>query len=395
MRRMRRLGRATGLAATLTGVGCWYYRPVVDDSTGPQFEGPNRRKQRFWPISARSLSDEAQEIPLLVSVGRALITPVVITLSRWFLMGAGRFRIEEDENYEAFLRAMLTRDESQALLTVSNHRSMFDDPPILSCLLPYRYAVQPRYLRVNVCSQEYCFSEALPTAVHAFFGTGKSMPIWRGGGINQKLLLDYSRHVAAGEWCHLFPEGGVWQDEFIGGRGGTSGQPLGRATCNRLKWGVGKVIAHAPVPPVVIPFFHAGMDTVLPMDPRSRKSVTAQLPLLNIVVPRLNLLGGHDVEVFFGPPVEFEDLIKAHEAKHGPLTKILPSDQQQRRQQRSINGGEGEEGEKEEGSFHSYWDSTPAERELYSAITRRLEAALLELNDKSNQRRRGRDGGVA
>ena len=394
MRRMKRLGRgAAGLATGLVGAGCWYYRPLVDDSTGPQFEGPNRRSHRYWPISARSLSDEAQEIPLLVSIGRALITPVVITLSRLFLMGAGRFRIEEDENYEAFLRAMLTRDENQALLTVSNHRSMFDDPPILSCLLPLRYAVQPRYLRVNVCSQEYCFSEALPTAVHAFFGTGKSLPIWRGGGINQKLLLDYSRHVAAGEWCHLFPEGGVWQDEYLGGRGGTTGLPLGPSPCNRLRWGAGKIIAHAPVHPVVVPFFHAGMDTVLPMDPRSRKSVTAKLPFFG-TVPRLNLLGGHDVEVLFGPPLAFSDLIEAHEAKHGPLVKVSPSDQQQRRRQRSLKGeGSGVAGgeEEEKQSFHSYWDSTPEERQLYRAITRRIERALLELNHKSNQRRRGRE----
>ena len=122
-------------------------------------------------------------------------------------------------------------------------------------------------------------------------------------------------------------------------------------------------------------------------------SVTAKLPFFG-TVPRLNLLGGHDVEVLFGPPLVFSDLIEAHEAKHGRLVKVSPSDQQQRRQQRSLKGeGSGVAGgeEEEEQSLHSYWDSTPEERELYCAITRRIEKALLELNHKSNQRRRGRE----
>jgi hypothetical protein len=80
--------------------------------------------------------------------------------------------------------------------------------------------------------------------------------------------------------------------------------------------------------------------------------------------------------------------------------KVSPSDQQQQQQrqqqrrQRSLKGeGRGVAGgeEEEEKCFHAYWDSTPEERNLYSAITRRLEGALLELNHKSNQRRRGRE----
>jgi hypothetical protein len=32
---------------------------------------------------------------------------------------------------------------------------------------------------------------------------------WLFLGVNQKLLLDYARLVAAGEWCHIYPEAGL------------------------------------------------------------------------------------------------------------------------------------------------------------------------------------------
>lgn len=35
----------------------------------------------------------------------------------------------------------------------------------------------------------------------------KVLPIERRAGPDQKLLLNFSRKLAAGEWCHIFPEG--------------------------------------------------------------------------------------------------------------------------------------------------------------------------------------------
>ena len=35
----------------------------------------------------------------------------------------------------------------------------------------------------------------------------KVLPIERGAGLDQKLLLNFSRKLAAGGWCHIFPEG--------------------------------------------------------------------------------------------------------------------------------------------------------------------------------------------
>jgi monolysocardiolipin acyltransferase len=53
---------------------------------------------------------------------------------------------------------------------------------------------------------------------------------------------------------------------FLSGRAGVRRRELGR-----LKWGVGKLIAHAPVTPVVIPLYHTGMQSVVPLHPISHK----------------------------------------------------------------------------------------------------------------------------
>ena len=67
-----------------------------------------------------------------------------------------------------------------------------------------------------------------------------------------------------------------YEDGSLGGRG--HGAPPGLPQRNedaprggglekktRLKWGVGKLIAHSPMTPRVIPFHHTGMEEVLPI----------------------------------------------------------------------------------------------------------------------------------
>ena len=52
--------------------------------------------------------------------------------------------------------------------------------------------------------------------------------------------------------------GRIAQEGTLAGRG----EPL-RSKVGRLKWGVGKLIARASVPPLVIPIYHIGMDKVI------------------------------------------------------------------------------------------------------------------------------------
>ena len=103
-----------------------------------------------------------------------------------------------------------------------------------------------------------------------------------------------------------------------------------------------------------------------------------------MTVPIFNIHGGHNVRVVFGPALDFSDLIEAHEKEHGPLTKVFPSEAQQLQDlaKRGIIGPDEVEGNV---SFHKYWDSSKAERELYSKITLRIEEALLALNKEARR----------
>ena len=157
------------------------------------------------------------------------------------------------------------------------------------------------------------------------------------------------RRLAAGGWCHVFPEGGIWQRPVLGGR------ENGRETeIGHLKWGVGKLIAHSPQKAIVIPFIQYGMETLMPQHPVTKK--------LDSYIP----IPGHNVLVILGEEMNFDDLIKEHEDLYGILWKYKASVDEEN------NGGSG--------NFHDHWDSKPEELKLYHKITLRIEKALNSLN---------------
>ena len=289
---------------------------------------------------------------LLYHVGQHLVVFSCTTVSRVFMYLGGRFRVKEDDHYGTFVARVRRRDPGVPLITVSNHRSMLDDPALVASVLPLSMSYQPKYLRWGVCAQEFCFNAHLPALVHAYCGMGKVMPIKRGAGIDQKAFLAFARRAAAGDWLHVFPEGGIWQKLELGGRHNGREREVGR-----LKWGVGKLIAHCPQRPVVIPFFHWGMETTMPQHPVTKE-------LLNKGVP----VPGHRVDVRFGPELHFDDLIDAHERRHGRLWKYTAS----------------VDDDVDPDNFLAQWKSRPEDLELYHQITARIEDALNALNQESN-----------
>jgi len=155
-----------------------------------------------------------------------------------------------------------------ALLTVSNHHSVLDDPGLMSLLVPHEARVNPKLMRWSVCTEDICFSKGFSTL---WFSLGQAIPILRGGSIYQKGIAALQEKVNAGKWGHIFSEGRCWQeggtplrDEYgrwctSGGRCGPPGQAMGP-----LKWGVGKIVANATVPLTVLPIFHMGMQYIAP-----------------------------------------------------------------------------------------------------------------------------------
>ena len=176
-------------------------------------------------------------------------------------------------------------------------------------------------------------------------GLGKVLPIKRGAGLTQPLFRDFSRVFAIGEWCHLFPEGGIWQLDTLGGRKGENEKKYGK-----LKWGSGRLIAHSPAKPIVIPFCIDGMEKVIPHE-EPTKRVPSYVPHL-----------GNKVRVKFGEELDFQDLIDNYESKHGKLWKLSPSKLQDTKE--------------DDDRWHN---PTAEELELYSQITLRIEKHLAHL----------------
>lgn len=128
------------------------------------------------------------------------------------------------------------------------------------------------------------------------------MPIKRGAGIYQPALAEYIQRLGQGEWLHIFPEGRTLQDNgcpsrdslgrwyTAGGRVSPPGRHLGP-----LKWGIGKMIADSPIKPIVLPFYHRGMDKIFPHD--SKNHLISILPVWN-----------QKVRVKIGDPINFDDI---------------------------------------------------------------------------------------
>ena len=288
---LRNTGRISGVTILTSFATATYYRPIQDrrhekdddmtktksSTAETQIHKSPTRQSEFFCSSQKTLFTR-DETPIWYDIARHVTIGMTTIVIRIFMNTYGEYNIVNDENYHNFLTLVLGGDgreeKQQGMITISNHRSLFDDPGIVSCLLPLWIGIQPKYNRWGICSQEYCFADKLPAIVKGYIGAGQVLPIIRGGGINQSFLKDFSTILGRGEWCHIFPEGGTWQDNELGGRGRDYSFSPERIdlTKSKLKWGVGKLIAHAPIRPRVIPFAHVGMETILPKNRTTGKT---------------------------------------------------------------------------------------------------------------------------
>lgn len=190
------------------------------------------------------------------------------------------------------------------------------------------------------------------------------------------MFFDFAKYGAAGRWLHLFPEGGIFQntDYSLGGRNVDEN----KSKIGKLKWGIGKLIAHSPNKPVVVPLYHYGMETIMPQDNSPQKKLLTVLPI-----------PGHDVKVIFGPEIEYEDLIRDYETIHGPLWRYSSNagTSNSRSVFMKLYDSLFNEAPVMHDSFtaeNDRWreEASDAEKVLYSQITSRIETALTELNSK-------------
>eukprot|EP00288_Rhodomonas_lens_P014560 CAMPEP_0177702624 /NCGR_PEP_ID=MMETSP0484_2-20121128/7231_1 /TAXON_ID=354590 /ORGANISM="Rhodomonas lens, Strain RHODO" /LENGTH=380 /DNA_ID=CAMNT_0019213911 /DNA_START=241 /DNA_END=1380 /DNA_ORIENTATION=+ len=312
--------RAAGVAAAVAvGRAAYvasYFRPVPDPSNWP----PGHQNQD--PSRYRTI-DPLQE-PISLQVARALTMTAGTAVAKLLMRGFNRIHVVDSDAFQDLLSAVRHREPRTPLITVANHVSCMDDPGLMGGLLPWDVTCNPNRMRWGLCTAEVCFScksPALAPLVHTLAGAGQALPITRGGGINQPLLLDAARQVSAGRWVHVFPEGRVIQGTSLATDPLTPRSEEEIKAKGRLKWGVGKLIAHSAEVPVIIPLYHTGMEHVLP-NVNEWQTDQHGVVFYNNKVRCWWPGSGHTIHVRVGPRIEVRDLIEAHEALHGPLFKV-------------------------------------------------------------------------
>lgn len=196
----------------------------------------------------------------------------VITTSRFIMRVMNRLDIEGSEHLDA-----VRERGGRGLLTFSNHVSLFDDPMLTSNF------VRMPYQRVRWVGADALNFFGTPFKAW-LFTAGKAAPIIRGGGIEQPGMHLLRERLAAGDWVHMFPEGGRTRD------------PEARMMTD-FKSGIGWLIADAR--PIALPFYHYGMHKVLPVGATRPRS-------------------GHRVRVVFGEALDGNDMLAQAGELHGP-----------------------------------------------------------------------------
>jgi monolysocardiolipin acyltransferase len=181
-----------------------------------------------------------------------LASSAVAVASRVLMQGLNRVDVVGQASFDA---ARASQGPGRGLLTFSNHVGLFDDPWLLACFAGPEWSG----LRWVTADALNFFDRPWKAAL---FSAGKAVPIVRGVGLEQFGMDFLAERLQAGEWVHIFPEGGRTREAE--GRLRTP-----------LKPGIAHLIRAAR--PVLLPFHHLGMHEVLPIGarvPRVGRTVT-------------------------------------------------------------------------------------------------------------------------
>ncbi|XP_033746737.1 tafazzin-like [Pecten maximus] len=159
------------------------------------------------------------------------------------VVGLNNFKVV---NKQTLTRNIQETGNGRGLITVTNHHSCLDDPTLWGILgWKFVFGKVGEKMRWTLAADNVCYTSPFNAK---FFCLVKSIPVVRGDSVYQRGVDFAIEKLNNGEWVNIFPEARVNQSqEFL-----------------RYKWGVGRMIAEAKELPVVIPFFHVGMDNVSP-----------------------------------------------------------------------------------------------------------------------------------
>jgi len=201
-----------------------------------------------------------------------------------------RFSKVNVHNNAVFMEKVMNRPPKESLLTICNHISTIDDPGVWGMLFDYKFFwFQTHLLRWSLGAKELMFTNPL---FNYFFGSGRVIPIVRGAGLNQEGVNKAIEMLNKGEWVHMFPEGKVIETGTL---------------LPRLKWGIGKLVhSTTETTPCMIPMYLSGLEKIMP-------------PKKKYWIPRAY---GKTVDVLFGEPVYFKELLNKHREKGSSPSEI-------------------------------------------------------------------------
>lgn len=210
-------------------------------------------------------------------------------------------------NLDRLLRVVeKPREGDRPLLSVSNHQSIMDDPGLWCGILPW-WRISPNKVRWSICTEDVFFAAPFVTP---FMAAGNTLPLDRSGSLNQPSFRFFWEKLNQDKsWCHIFPEGRIWQDWRFA---------ADEAHLGPFKVGVGKMIAHCKegAEPIIIPMFHKGMDKIVPevqLKQKQGKRVKTSKPAVKLP------LIGKKVEVWVGEPFDVRDTVQRFREKHPGL----------------------------------------------------------------------------
>ena len=238
------------------------------------------------------------------SILRYLNIGMVATVFVFILRILNNLKVYGKEN---LMNLIWNRPKTQGLLTVSNHMSVMDDPGLWSAMLPW-YRMRPEQMRWSVCTDDVFF--CLNGKMAPIFGGGNVIPLDRRGSLEQPLFKRFFEKLNGGSWCHIFAEGRVWQSWRF---------DKNETNLGKFKFGVGKLIAHSVITPLVVPVYHRGMDKIIPEKQYSDNKKRKKKPSVPMsIIPRM----GKTVHMHIGDPIDFSSVIKDFNNKYpGMLSK--------------------------------------------------------------------------
>ncbi|KAI8813486.1 acyltransferase-domain-containing protein [Cladochytrium replicatum] len=234
-------------------------------------------------------------------ISSSLVIPPISALGKTFLNHLTNTKVY---NIATLENLILNRGE-RPLISYCNHASTVDDPALFG-LLPWKILLDVRGMRWSLGASEICFTNDV---FSAFFKAGKVLATTRGKGIHQGSMEKALEKLNNNEWVHVFPEAKIVQEPGL----------------DKFRWGIARLIMESKTPPLVLPFWHRGMDKVMPENRLLKIPIPGNNVDLLFAEKPLDFANDPKLRALLPPPEEFTPEFRAKERElylSGPYADV-------------------------------------------------------------------------